>query len=673
MIEEKKKRISELVKLLSEAAKVYYAEGNEIMSNLEYDRLFDELSALEKETGMILAGSPTQNVGHEVLSELPKERHQSPMLSLDKTKSVEALSEWLEDKKGIMSWKLDGLTIVLTYRNGELEKAVTRGNGEIGEVVTNNARAFEGLPLRIPFEGELVIRGEALIKYSDFRKINEEMPESDAAYKNPRNLCSGSVRQLDPSVTKERHINLFVFQLVSAEGIDLPNSFKARFEWLRSLGFDVVEYREVDSTDVAAAVAWFKACIEKNDLPSDGLVLTYEDVAYGESLGRTARFPRNSIAFKWQDETATTRLKKIEWSPSRTGLINPIAVFDPVELEGTTVSRASVHNLSILKELRLGIGDTISVYKANMIIPQIAENMTASDTVEIPEICPVCNAPIERRRDKNAEYLYCTDPECPAKKIKSFTLMVSRDALDIEGLSEMSLEKFIGRGFIREYRDLFRLSEHREEIVKMEGFGEKSYDNLTAAVERARDTELYRVLYGLGIAGIGLAGAKLICRSFASDLERIEDLKREELLSLDGIGEVLADSFVSYFEDKKKRGEADRLLAELRIKKEESDTEDVTFTVAGEEIAVKRDLLAGKIFVITGDLESFENRRELTALIESLGGKISGSVSKKTDFLINNDRESSSTKNRRAGELGIPILTEAEFIGCLRRGLPDLI
>ena len=667
-IEDKKNRIRELTELLGEASRVYYNEGREIMPNIEYDALYDELLKLEKETGMVLSGSPTQTVGYEVLSELPKERHGSPMLSLNKTKSVEELGDWLGDKKGILSWKLDGLTIVLTYDKGELQKAVTRGNGEIGEVVTPNARFFENLPLHIPFEGELVIRGEAVIKYSDFRRINEELPETDAEYKNPRNLCSGSVRQLDPSITGKRHVNLMAFQLVSAENVDFDNSFKRRFEWLKEQGFEVVEYEETDREHIAETVEHFKQRIEDNDFPSDGLVLAYEDVAYGLSLGSTAKFPRNSIAFKWQDETAETKLLDIEWSVSRTGLINPIAIFEPVSLEGTTVSRASVHNLSIVKELKLGIGDRIRVYKANMIIPQIAEDLTGSGNITIPKRCPVCGGLTARRQDKEAEYLYCTEPECPAKKIKSFSLMVSRDALNIDGLSEMTLEKFISAGFIKEYADLFGLERYREEIIGMEGFGEKSYDKLIAASEKARDTELYRMLYGLGIPGIGLAGAKLIASYCGGEYEKVKELGRDELLSIDGIGEVLADSFVGFFADERKCREADRLREKLRLAAPETQDGEgyISAVIDGEELKPRKGLLAGKTFVITGDLEHFENRRELQDLIEKLGGKAAGSVSKKTSYLINNDAQSSSSKNKKARELSVPVITEDGFIELLK-------
>lgn len=503
--EEIVKRMKELTALLLPAARAYYQESREIMSNREYDRLYDELLELEKVTGIMLAGSPTQKVGYEILSELPKEAHETPMLSLDKTKEVEALQDWLGEQKGILSWKLDGLTIVLTYEGGELVKAVTRGNGEIGEVITNNARVFANVPLRIAYEGQLILRGEAVIRYSDFQHINEEIGDVDAKYKNPRNLCSGSVRQLNNEITAKRNVNFEAFMLVKAEGVDFKNSREEQFQWLMRQGFDVVEYREVTRETIPEAVAAFSDAVETSDMPSDGLVLLMDDIAYGESLGRTAKFPRNSIAFKWADEIRETRLLEIEWSASRTGLINPVAIFEPVELEGTTVSRASVHNISIMEALKLGEGDTITVYKANMIIPQIAENLTGSGTVRIPEKCPVCQGETEIRQVNDVRSLYCTNPECQAKKIKSFTLLVSRDALNIDGLSEATLEKFIAAGFIHEYADIFHLDRHQEAIITMEGFGQRSYDNLMAAIRTASHTTLPRMIYGLGITGIGLA------------------------------------------------------------------------------------------------------------------------------------------------------------------------
>ena len=646
-MEEKKKRMKELVELLNRAGRAYYQEADEIMTNYEYDALYDELARLEKETGTTLAGSPTTHVGYEVLSELPKERHERPMLSLDKTKDVQALKEWVGSRRTLLSWKMDGLTIVLTYQNGELFKAVTRGNGEVGEVITNNARVFRNIPLRIPFQGELVLRGEAVIGYREFERINEEIPEADARYKNPRNLCSGSVRQLNNEITAKRNVHFFAFSLVRAEGVDFENSHEKEFLWLQGQGFETVEYRVVTAENLEEAVRWFSERIEENEYPSDGLVALYDDIAYGRSLGQTAKFPRDSMAFKWQDEIRETVLKEIEWSPSRTGLINPVAIFEPVELEGTTVSRASVHNISIMRGLELGVGDTIEVYKANMIIPQIADNKTRSGVRDIPKVCPVCGGATEIRKINDVESLYCTNPDCQAKKIKSFTLFVSRDALNIEGLSEATLEKFIARGFIHEFADIFRLSRFREEIVELEGFGEKSYENLISSVEKARKTTLARVIYSLGIPNIGLSGAKLICRQLDDEVERLLAASEEELAAIDGVGPVIAASFTRYFADPEKRERFFRLLSELTLEKEET--------------AAVQDL-KGKVFVVTGSLTHFSNRAELKELIEKRGGKVTGSVTGKTDYLINNDTESSSSKNKKARELGIPVISEEEFL-----------
>lgn len=644
-------RMKELIDVLSKAGKAYYQESREIMSNLEYDRLYDELEALEKDTGVVLSASPTQKVGYEVLSELPKEAHPSAMLSLDKTKDVAVLQEWLGDQEGLLSWKLDGLTIVLTYEGGALAKAVTRGNGEIGEVITSNARVFDNIPLKISFEGTLVLRGEAVIRYSDFNRMNEEIEDVDAKYKNPRNLCSGSVRQLNNQITAERHVNFQAFALVSAEGVDFENSRSRQFAWLKQLGFEVVEHQMVTGETLPEKVAYFAEAIGSYDVPSDGLVLTYEDIAYGESLGRTAKFPRNSIAFKWADEIRETRLDHIEWSPSRTGLINPVAVFDPVELEGSTVSRASVHNISILEALALGDGDEIQVYKANMIIPQIAENLTRSGVTHIPEECPVCGGSTEIRQVNDVKALYCTNPGCQAKKIKGFSLLVSRDALNIDGLSEATLEKFIGAGFIREYADMFHLDRHKDEIVEMEGFGEKSYENLIQSVETASHTTLPRVIYGLGITGIGLANAKMLCRAFSYDFEAMRHADAESLIQADGIGQVLADAWIRYFADEENNRLVDNLMAELDIEIQETQEE--------------KPILEGMTFVITGSVEHFANRKELQEVIEERGGKATGSVTAKTTYLINNDTASNSSKNKKAKELGVPIISEADFLKLL--------
>lgn len=644
---DQKSRMQELIKLLNRASEAYYARDEEIMSNYEYDALYDELTRLEEETGTVLSDSPTTKVGYEAVDDLPKEAHEMPMLSLGKTKDREELKVWLKDREGILSWKLDGLTIVLTYQDGVLVKGVTRGNGEVGEVVTNNVKVFKNVPLKIPYQGELIIRGEAIITYSDFETINRKITDADARYKNPRNLCSGSVRQLNNEITAQRSVRLYAFSLVRAEGIDFNNSLERQFLFLKEQGFSVVEYKKVDAGTVLDTVAWFEGQIEQNDIPSDGLVLSLEDIAYGESLGRTAKFPRNAIAFKWADEIRETTLLKIEWSPSRTGLINPVAVFEPIELEGTTVSRASVHNVSIMKELELGIGDRVTVYKANMIIPQIAENLTKSGDMPIPETCPVCGGRTEVKQMNDTESLYCVNPDCEAKKIKSFSHFVSRDAMNIDGLSEATLEKIIGLGLIHEYADIYKLSQHKDVIVEMEGFGEKSYQNLMESIDRTRETTIPRLLNALGIPGIGLANAKMIAREWDHDMERIRQVSEEELSEVDGIGGILAHSFCEYMRDPVKKEGLDHLLAELHLSKPKASEEEQT--------------LAGRVFVITGDLMHYANRNELKEIIENKGGKVTGSVTSKTTCLINNDITSASGKNKKAKELGIPIISEEEF------------
>lgn len=640
------KKMKELGEKLREASRAYYQEDREIMSNVEYDALYDTLSALEKETGIVLADSPTVNVGYEAVEQLPKEEHERPMLSLDKTKEREALREFIGEHPTLLSWKLDGLTIVLTYENGELIKAVTRGNGIVGEVITNNARVFKNIPLKISFKGRLVLRGEAIITYSDFEKINETIGDADAKYKNPRNLCSGSVRQLNNEITAKRNVRFYAFSLVSAEGVDFRNSREVQFRWLNEQGFEVVEYRKVTAETLDEAMDYFAEAVATNDFPSDGLVALYDDIAYGESLGTTAKFPRNAMAFKWADEMRDTRLLEIEWSPSRTGLINPVAIFEPVELEGTTVSRAGVHNISIMKELKLGIGDTIRVYKANMIIPQIAENLTGSGNAPIPHNCPACGQETIVKKENDVECLFCVNPGCPAKKIKSFGLFTSRDAMNIDGLSEATLEKFIARGFIHDFGDIFEISRYKDEIVEMEGFGQKSYDNLMESLERAKETTLPRVIYSLGIANIGLANAKVICRHFDNDLDRIRHASLEEVSDIDTIGPVIAGNLVAYFKDEDNNRRLDHLMSFLHIQ---------------EDSPKQEQIFEGMNFVITGSLVHFGNRSEAKELIESLGGKVTGSVTKKTNYLINNDIQSNSSKNKKARELGIPILSEEDF------------
>lgn len=639
-------RMKELIDILNKAASVYYQGKDEIMSNFEYDRMYDELSALEKESGLVLAGSPTQKVGYEVLSELPKQTHPSPMLSLDKTKQVDELSSWLGGKEGLLSWKMDGLTVVLTYENGELLNAVTRGNGVVGEVITNNAKVFKNLPVNIPFKGRMVLRGEAIITYSEFKKINALLSEEEQ-YKNPRNLCSGSVRQLNNEITAKRNVELYAFTLVEAEGVDFKNSQQNKMEFMKEQGFQTVEYKVVTAKNIYETVEWFSEKVKTNDFPSDGLVLLYDDISYGESLGSTAKFPRNAIAFKWADETAKTKLTEVEWSASRTGLINPVAIFEPVELEGTTVSRASVHNISIVKELKLGIGDTIEVYKANMIIPQIAQNLTKSGSLEIPDKCPVCGEKTSIHKENDVEVLFCENPDCLAKKIKSISLFVSRDAMNIDGMSEATIEKFISKGFLHELADLFKLNRYKDEIISMDGFGEKSYEKLVKAAETAKITTTAKFIYSLGIANIGLSNAKMVCKAFSNDLEKIRHASIDELVEIDGVGEIIAESFVKFFANENNNHMVDDMLDIVTLEDEENDNAND---------------MEGMNFVITGSVNHFSNRSEVKELIEGRGGKVTGSVTSKTKYLINNDSTSNSSKNKKAKELGVQIITEDEFI-----------
>ena len=645
-------RIKELIDILNAASRAYYAEDVEIMSNFEYDKLYDELVALEEETGTIFANSPTQNVGYEVVSELPKEKHPSPMLSLNKTKDVDELVSWLGDKDGLLSWKMDGLTVVLTYEGGKLVKAVTRGNGEIGEVITPNAKTFVNLPSSISYQGSLTIRGEAIITYSDFEKINSEIEDVDAKYKNPRNLCSGSVRQLSSEITAKRHVRFYAFSMVDPEDAALiesfENSFEKRFEYLKGLGFEVVQYKRIDATTLPDAVKEFSSMIPSNEFPTDGLVLSYDDIAYGRSLGTTAKFPRNAIAFKWADEEAETVLREIEWSPSRTGLINPVAIFDTVDLEGTDVSRASLHNITYVKDMQLGIGDKIKVYKANMIIPQISENLTKSGAFKLPEVCPACGGEVVIKNENGTETLNCVNAKCPAKNIKLFTLFVSRNAMNIDGMSEATMETFIDHGLLRGLSDIYHLEEHKEKIVALEGFGEKSYNKLISAIETSRKADMAGFLYGLGIPGFGVANAKLVVKAYKSDIRAIMDATEEELIEIDQVGNVLAHDFVSYFSDENKREEVEKLLNEIEFVIEENTAEQD---------------LDGMTFVITGSLETYPNRDALKKEIEDRGGKVAGSVSAKTTCLINNDINSNSSKNKKAKSLGIPIITEEMFKG----------
>ena len=645
-LDDKKRRIEELIETLNEASAAYYDEASEIMSNYEYDALYDELELLEKETGYTPLNSPTKNVGYTVQSELPKERHRSRMLSLDKTKSREELAAWLGDHEGLLSWKLDGLTVVLTYEGGELVKAVTRGNGDIGEVITPNARVFVNVPKHIPYKGHAVIRGEAVITYEEFDRINEAIDDADAKYKNPRNLCSGSVRQLNSKITAERNVRFYAFTLSEADGVDYEGLRSNQMKWMAEQGFDVVEYVKVDNKSIFGAIDNYAERVHSFEIPSDGLVLTLEDLEYAATLGTTAKFPRDSLALKWADQQAETILREIEWSPSRTGLLNPIAIFDPVELEGTTVKRASVHNLNIMETLKLGIGDTITVYKANMIIPQIGDNLTKSGNIELPSHCPVCDGATEIKLMTGTKVLTCTNPNCLAKQVKRFSLFVSRDALNIEGLSEQTLLKFIGLGYIKSFADIFRLENHRDEIVELDGFGKKSYDKLLSSIEKARHTVPTRILVALGIPGVGVTTAAQIARACENKWAKISSLSYDELIAINGIGEVMAREYEAFFADEHNKSVVLDLVGELDI--------DESYEKAGEA-------LSGEIFVITGSLEHYKSRTELKKEIEAQGGKVAGSVSKNTSYLVTNNPESGSSKNKAAAELGVKIITEDEI------------
>ena len=645
-LDDKKRSIEELIETLNEASAAYYDEASEIMSNYEYDALYDELESLEKETGYTPLNSPTKNVGYTVQSELPKERHRSRMLSLDKTKSREELAAWLGDYEGLLSWKLDGLTVVLTYEGGELVKAVTRGNGDIGEVITPNARVFVNVPKHIPYKGHAVIRGEAVITYEEFDRINEAIDDADAKYKNPRNLCSGSVRQLNSKITAERNVRFYAFTLSEADGVDYEGLRSNQMKWMAEQGFDVVEYVKVDNKSIFEAIDNYAERVHSFEIPSDGLVLTLEDLEYAATLGTTAKFPRDSLAFKWADQQAETILREIEWSPSRTGLLNPIAIFDPVELEGTTVKRASVHNLNIMETLKLGIGDTITVYKANMIIPQIGDNLTKSGNIELPSHCPVCDGTTEIKLMTGTKVLTCTNPNCLAKQVKRFSLFVSRDALNIEGLSEQTLLKFIGLGYIKSFADIFRLESHRDEIVELDGFGKKSYDKLSSSIEKARHTVPTRILVALGIPGVGVTTAAQIARACENKWAKISSLSYGELIAINGIGEVMARDYEAFFADEHNKSVVLDLVGELDI--------DESYEKAGEA-------LSGEIFVITGSLEHYKSRTELKKEIEAQGGKVAGSVSKNTSYLVTNNPESGSSKNKAATELGVKIITEDEI------------
>ena len=646
------KRIKELIKILNEASKAYYSENKEIMPNIIYDKLYDELKSLEDEYEVFFSNSPTQNVGYEVSESLPKVKHEKPMLSLDKTKDRETLKSFLMGHEGVLSYKLDGLTVVLTYENGELNRGITRGNGEIGELITNNTKNFSNIPLKIEYKGHLTLRGESIITYSDFDKINDEILVEDEKYKNPRNLCSGSVRQLNPNITKERNVRFVAFALVDIEKTkdvdtdEINATYMNQMDFLNDLGFETVERKLVNESNINDVVDWYAKDVVSNDYPSDGLVLMFNDIQYGLSLGNTSKFPRNAIAFKWKDELAKTTLLDIEWSPSRTGLINPIAVFNTVELEGTNVKRASLHNISIIEDLQLGIGDEITVYKANMIIPQIAENLTRSNNFKIPSNCPSCDKKLEIVDNNGVKTLMCKNADCPIKHIKNFENFVSRNCFNIEGISIATIEMLVEKGYIKEYADIFKLKKYKDEIIKLDGYGEKSFDNMINAIETCRNIECYRFINSLGISGIGTANAKIIAKNFDDDIESIRLKKEDDYIQIKDIGPILAKSIVGFFNNEKNKKIIDNLLKEVRIIKNKN---------------IDNKKLTNLTFVITGSLNEYKNREELIKQIEELGGKVTSSVSKNTNYLINNDISSNSSKNKTAKELNIPIITENQF------------
>lgn len=648
-MDKKLNRMKELIEILNNASRLYYQYSTPIMTDFEYDKLYDELEKLEKETNTVLSNSPTQNVEPEAIDSLVKVEHPAPMLSLSKTKSISELASFLGNQEGLISWKLDGLTIVLTYKDGKLSSGVTRGNGIIGEVVTENVKKFKNIPLTIPYKGTLVVRGEAVIKYSDFNKMNEELDDDSSQYKNPRNLCSGSVRQLDSKVTAKRNVNCIIFALIESE-----KKFKLKseeFEWLKSLGFDVVEYHKVTSNNIEEQVLYFKNKINEYDIPSDGLVLLYNDIEYGKQLGTTAKYPKNAIAFKWQDETAETKLIDVDWLVSRTGLINPVAVFEPVELEGTIVSRASLHNVSILQGLSLGIGDTILVYKANMIIPQIADNLTQSNSLTIPNKCPVCNHEARIISSNDVKYLYCMNDFCPAKLVKRLSQFTSRNAMNIEGLSDAIINKLADEGLIKTYADIYNLKRYKNDIISFEGFGEKSYDNLINSIEKSRNVKLANFIFALGIPDIGLSRAKLICKNYSNDINKIRNLTFEELSKIDGIGEIIAKGWIDTFNN-------DDFIKELELLLKEVNFTDTSID--------NNQPLKDLIFVITGSVNNFTNRDELVEYIESYGGKVVKAISNNVNYLINNDITSTSTKNTKAKELGIKIISENDLMSMIQ-------
>lgn len=651
---DKVKRIKELVEQLNEYRDAYYNEARSDVSDAEYDRLFDELSELENETGVVYTNSPTQSVGYEVKSELEKVKHSHPMLSLDKTKSVDDLVKFARDKDCILSLKMDGLTCLLTYENGELVQAETRGDGEIGELITHNARVFDNIPLSIDYKGHFEIEGEAIITYEDFDKINKSLPD-DKKYKNPRNLASGSVRQLDSKIAAQRHIKFIAWKVPTEIA---SNSFINRLQYAVELGFDTVPFLSIrgnyNAEFINIVIEQLQRRANERSFPIDGLVATYNDITYGELLGMTGHHPKHSIAFKFYDEEVETVLKNIEWSMGKIGSLTPVAIFDPVEIDGTMVERASLHNVSILTKLDLQIGDTIIVYKANQIIPQVKENLSAKDResayIRIPSQCPVCESPTQIVKENDSEVLMCTNPHCKGKLLGRVSHFVSKKGMDISGLSEETIKKFIELGWIAEITGIYNLDQYYDRLSTMSGFGKKSVDKLRKSIETSKTVRLDKFIASLSIPGIGTSQSKELVKAFGAwDKFRDASIGYYNFTQLDGFGDVLNNNIHSWFEDMSNIAD---YLASL-------------MTFESEDNSKTNNSLNGKSFVVTGKVYKFKNRDEVKEAIEKFGGKVTGSVTKSTFALINNDIESNSSKNKKAKELGVQIINEEQLIEML--------
>lgn len=663
----KVERIKELNQQLNQYRDSYYNNSVSEISDYEYDKLFDELKRLEEETNIVMANSPTHTVGYEVKSKLEKVKHSHPMLSLDKTKSVDELKKFAGSQDCLLTCKMDGLTVLLTYENGKLIQAETRGNGEIGEDITHNAKVFENIPLYIDYLGYLEVEGEAIITYSDFEKINSRLPE-DEKYKNPRNLATGSVRQLDNSIAAKRYVKFIVWKVQKIEDeIENNNSFLHRLLFAKQLGFDVVPLltysnNTSDKEDCEEMIENLRKYAANKGFPIDGLVMTYNDILYGESLGVTDHHPKHSLAFKFYDDIYPTKLLDVEFTMGKTGILTPTAIFEPVEIDGTIVERASLHNLSIMNNLGITHkGQVVNVYKANAVIPQIdsveEDNVEVTDNnIIIPaENCPICGADTKIVKDNNSEILVCSNPDCKGKFLGKLSHFVSKNAINIDGLSEQTLQKFIELGWVSNFQDIYRLINHNKDMAVLDGFGKRSTNKLITAIENSRKTTLDRFIYALSIPLIGRSTSKDIAKYCNNDINvfmkvMIENKAHDFINSIDGFGDVMYKSLYDWWNE--------YCLSFFELSKE------FYFETTNENNNSSVDLL-GKVFVITGGLNHYKNRDELIRTIEQLGGKVSGTVSKKTSYLINNDTKSKSGKNKKAIDLGIQIISEDEFINMI--------